>query len=232
MALYPSAIPEAAYFDKSTAILGELGFDSSNTIACVGVCRDEITRPLVDHVHRIWGEAFNFSSLAGMLLLGKTGISAALKHAPTTAAIHRYAFFAMAHISIGPQGVAGRFFRRGQQESSGACGALMAFLGEIEHRKLRLELDPDDIEQSLLKQRLFRRIPYGHVPDLPELTQITHETIVEDLERGISLTVDPSQASYAVLTGIQIHGPEDKDWIWPGPSYAVISGERTAFVVE
>ncbi len=108
----------------------------------------------------------------------------------------------------------------------------MAFLAEMESQVVRLELDRDDIEQSLLKQRLFRRIPYGHVPDLVELTRFTHKAILEDLERGISLTVDPVHASYAVLTGIQIHGPERQDWIWPATSYAMISGRREVLVIE
>lgn len=229
---YPGALPEAVYVDRTYEILSDLGFEANNTIACVGVCRDEITRPLVDHVHRVWGEAFNFSSLAGMLLLGKTGFGAALHHAPTTAGLKRYVFYAMPHIGISADGELGLCMRPGQHELSGACGALLAFRKELEGRYVHLELDPDDLEQSLLKQRLFRRIPYGHVPDLPNLTQIMHETILEDLERGISLTVDPTHCAYAVMTGIQIHGPDDQDWIWPSTSYALVFGVRQCFLVE
>ena len=228
---YPGALSEAAYFDRSYEVLAELGFESGNSIACAGVCRDEITRPFLDHVHRVWGEAFNFSSLAGMLLLGRTGFSAAIHHAPTTAGIKRYVFFAMPHIAIGADGEIGHFIRPGQTEAVGACGALLAFQKELEGRYVHLELDPDDLEQSLLKQRLFRRIPYGDVPDLVRLTQIMHETILEDLERGISLTVDPSHCAYAVMTGIQIHGPEDEDWIWPSVSYAEVYAVKTTFQV-
>lgn len=224
--LYPGAIPEPEYFQRTTALLADLGFGSDNTIACVGVCRDEITRPFVDHVHRAWGEAFNFSSLAGMLVLGKTGFSAALHHAPTTASIRRYVFFAMPHIGIDSEGQVGVCVRPGQHEPSGACGALLAFQRELQGRQIHLELDPDDLEQSLLKQRLFRRIPYGDIPDLASLTRIMHETIVEDLERGISLTVDHNSCAYAVMTGIQIHGPDDQDWIWPATSYALVFGVR------
>ena len=229
---YPGAMPEATYFDRSHEILSDLGFEADNTIACAGVCRDEITRPFLDHVHRVWGEAFNFSSLAGMLLLGKTGFSAALHHAPTTAGIKRYIFFAMPHIAIGAEGELGLCVRRGQSEPSGACGALLAFQKELQGRFVHLELDSDDLEHSLLKQRLFRRIPYGEVPDLVRLTRIMHETILEDLERGISLTVDPNQCAYAVMTGIQIHGPDDQDWIWPSTSYALVYGVKEFFTVD
>ncbi len=226
-ALYPGALRAQDYFDRTTAQLAEAGFRPDNTIACVGVCRDELTRAFVDGVHRVWGEAFDFSSLGGLLILGRTGFTAALHHAPD-ARRSRYAFFAMSHIGIGDGGEVGQCMRAGQERPSGACGALMAFRAELESHKVRLDLDPDDVEQSLLKQRLLRRIPYGEIPDLPALAGIMQQVILEDLERGISLTVDPAHCAYAVLTGVQIHGPDRQEWVWPATTYAVVGGERTS----
>jgi hypothetical protein len=207
-----------------------LGFEPARSIACVGACRDEITRPFVDGVQRTWGEAFNFSSLGGMLFLGRTGFGAAVHHAPTGAGVHRYVFFAMAHIGLGRDGEPGVCYRSGQDEPSGACGALIGFLDELRQGIVRLDLDPDDLEQSLLKQRLFRHIRYGDVPDLPRLTRVAHAVILEDLERGISLAVDPLHSAWAVLTGIQIHGPDEQEWIWPADSHAWVRGVREELV--
>ncbi len=62
---FPHARPQESYLRAVAARLTPLGFDAANTIACVGVCRDEMTRSFVEGVQRSWGEAFNFSSLAG-----------------------------------------------------------------------------------------------------------------------------------------------------------------------
>jgi len=83
----------------------------------------------------------------------------------------------------------------------------------------------EDVEQSLIKQRLLRDIPYGHVPDLFELTKITHKAIHADLEHVISKIVDPGKSDYALITGIQIHGPEN-NYVWPGVCYAVVQGTK------
>ncbi len=68
----PQARPQESFLRAVHSHLVPLGFEAANTIACVGVCRDEITRSFVDGVQRTWGEAFNFSSLGGLLFLGKT----------------------------------------------------------------------------------------------------------------------------------------------------------------
>lgn len=69
-------------------------------------------------------------------------------------------------------------------------------------------MDYIDIEQNLLKMRLLREIPYGHVPDLLELTKITQKVVQKDIEYALNIIVDRSKSDYAMLSGIQIHGPE------------------------
>ena len=226
---FPNAMPAVEFVTQTYRALVRHGFSEANAIACVGVCRDELTHPLVDKIERVWGEAFNFSSLAGMLFLGKTGFSAAHHHAPTANGRERYVYYVLPHIAIGPQGEIGRCGRPGRSEPSNACGALIAFQQELASGHVKLELDPDDIEQSLLKQRLFRRLTYGDVPGLITLTYLAHAVIREDLERMIALTVDPARSDYAVLTGIQIHGPDGADYVWPGTLYAVVSAQRYEF---
>jgi hypothetical protein len=222
---FPGSVTEHDFAWGTVRALGEHGFDGPNTIACVSVCRDELTRPLADEIQKAWGEAFNFSSLAGMLFLGKTGFLSAQHHAPRVGGRERYAFFGLSHVALGNEGEVGLCARPGRDEPSAACGALVAFRTELSEGHLRLELDPDDVEQSLLKQRLIGRIRYGEVPDLVTLTKLTHDAIREDLERTIGQTVDPAKSDCAVLTGVNVHGP-DAGYVWPGALYAVVSGKR------
>jgi hypothetical protein len=228
---FPDTIPEADFVRSSYASLYLHGFSDENTIACVGVCRDEITRSLLDQIQNVWGEAFNFSSLGGMLFLGKTGFLAAHHHAPVDGGRERYVYFAMAHIAIDEDGAIGICYRPGRPDPSGACGALIAFRQEMLDGDLSLELDLDDIEQSLLKHRLFRKISYGDLPDLMTLTKIAYRVILEDLEHLVELTLDTSVSDYAILSGIQIHGPNREQYTWPGVMYVVINGQREEMVL-
>lgn len=227
---FPNALLAQDYVARTYQELLLFGFNASNSIACVGVCRDEITRPLVDEIQTAWGEAFNFSGLGGMLFLGKTGFLAAKHHSPRHEGRERYVYFAFAHVAIGPNGEYGLCYRSKQSEPSTACGALVAFRKELVGGCLKLDLDPDDIEHSLLKQRLFHKIRYGDVPDLISLTRLAHLAITEDLERMIGLTVDSANSDYAVFTGIQVHGPQNTNYIWTGAHYAVVNTELIPIV--
>ena len=224
---FPNTVSESDFVGRTYDLLQRRGFSKENAIACVGVCRDEITSSLVNKIHAQWGEAFNFSSLGGMLFLGKTGFLAAHHHAPVHLGRERYVYFAFAHIAIDAQGTPGVCYRPGRPGASGACGALIAFRKEMLGKGLHLEYDPADVEQSLLKQRLFRKIKYGEVPDLVSLTKIAHEVILEDLEFLIAETVNEAESDFAVLSGIQIHGPDREQYIWPGVMYTVTDGKRS-----
>jgi hypothetical protein len=52
----------------------------------LSVCRDELLLPVEDAVHEVWGPSFDASSLAGLPLLGRTGMAAALGHTPVRTA--------------------------------------------------------------------------------------------------------------------------------------------------
>lgn len=229
---FPEAVPEEAFVAWSFAALAHWGFSAENTIACVGACRDEIARPLFRLVQALWGEAFNFASLGGMLLAGRTGFSAAAQHAPTLHGRQRYVYYAFPHIGIGEDGAIGRTQRPGQDEPSLACGALAALHADLHASDAPAGLDMDDIEQSLLKLRLTRALN-GRLPsDLVDLTYTAHDAVVADLEHLIALMLDPAVCDYAVLTGIQIHGPARRHHVWPGRAYAVINGQRHTLKVD
>lgn len=221
---FPVFFTEVDFVKKTYNALKKFGFTDENSIASVCICRDEISQTLRSIIKHTWGEAFNFSSLGGMFFAGKTGLMAAMHHAPDVDNMERYVFYALPHIAIDSEGRMGFCMRKGIKESS-ACGALCSFLNELNDRKLNIFIDDNDAEQSLLKRRLLREIPYGHIPDLFELTQIAQIAIRSDLEQALKTVVDTNKSDYALITGIQIHGP-DCNYIWPATCYAVVNGER------
>lgn len=224
---FPNAKTTSEFIADSYKKLGQSGFNARNTIACAGGCRDELTRAFRIDIQEKWGEAFDFSGLGGMIFLGKTGFIAAHQHSPIVDGKERYVYFVMPHIGIGEDGEIGQCKRPGRPGTSGACGALMAFRQELTEGKLDLQLRADDLEQSLLKQRLIQKIPYGNVPDLIELTKLAHDAIREDLEAMIAKTVDQEKVDYAIFSGIHIHSPFTEDYIWPGIFYTSIEGRKS-----
>ncbi len=219
---FPSVYSEADYVQKTYKILNKSGFNAANTIAAVDVCRDEISQPFVALIRDHWGEAFNLCSLAAMFFAGKTALIAAMHHAPVVKGKERYVFYALPHIAIGEKGQLGVCKRRGRTEISNACGALNVFLGELKSKKPNLSMDNEDVELSLIKTRLLREIPYGHIPDLMELTRITLKTIKEDFHNALNQTVHTEHADFAFITGIQIHGPSE-NYVAPDESYVVVN---------
>jgi hypothetical protein len=178
-------------------------------------------------VRHDWGEAFNFSGLAGRLSLGTTGFAAAHIHSPQADGRERYVYIVMPHIGISQEGEFGKCVRAGRDDDSAACGALSAVRKELLAGGLDLEFDPHDVEYSLLKQALAPRLS-SEVPDMATLTLLMSDLISDELERMIELTVDTKSADYAVLTGVQIHRPISGSMIWPNRRYAVVRGQRHA----
>ena len=217
---------EADFVRKTFEALNKFDFNADNTIACVGVCRDEITQPLITLIRETWGESFNLSSLAGMFFAGKTGLSAAMHHAPNVDGKERYVYYALPHIAIDDEVQVGQCCRTGREGKSVACGALNAFHKEMTGGKMNFTIDNEDVEQSLLKMRLIKEIPYGQVPGLLELTRITQMVIQNDLESTLKNIVDTQKNDYAIMTGIQIHAP-DGNYVWPASCYAVVNGTKT-----
>jgi len=223
--VFPGAVEEAAFVSATARALRPRGFTGDSAIACIGTCRDEISQTLGEHVHAEWGEAFNLAGLAGMLFAGRTAFGAAQAHSPVVDGRERYVFVTLPHVAIGEDGEPGVVKRKGRREPSAACGALLALLGDLREGRLDTQLDPDDVEQSLLRARVSERLARGDVPELFALTDLVHDLIREDLERTIETTVDTIRSDYAVLTGLQIHGPQH-NYVQPRTMYTVVDRQR------
>jgi len=129
--LFPRAVPEDVFIETVTKVVSAHGFTPETSINLVSVCRDEICRPFVDKLDKIWSNSFNISSLAGMIFCGRTGFKAAMAHAPVAHGKERYIFWVAPHIAVSLSGGIGKVWRTGRMKQSSACGALMAVQNEI-----------------------------------------------------------------------------------------------------
>ncbi|HEY9676107.1 MAG TPA: hypothetical protein V6D11_31990 [Waterburya sp.] len=217
---FPGALPMSKYMRKTFQSLSAYGFCDENAMGMIAICRDEIAEPLFAEVIRYWGKTFNCCSLAGFVMMGKTGLAAATDHTPMVDGIRRFTFYAMPHIAISRHGDVGRVYRDGVQKASHACGALETVVEELASGHLKLEMDMQDIEQTIIRQKILSTLTYGDKPDLIEITKLASQIISHDVETLLN-TLDSSVFNYAVMTGIQIHGPLGTHWIYPQDFYVV-----------
>lgn len=217
---FPGALPMTDYMAKTYQCLSAYDFSDENTMGMISICRDEIADSLFVEVMRYWGKTFNCCSLAGFMMMGKTGLAAAMDHTPISDNIRRFAFYAMPHIAISKDGEIGVIYRNGTQKISHACGALNSIVKELTTSSARLEMDMQDIEQTIIRQKLLSTLNYGDKPDLIEITKLAAQIISKDVEKLLN-TLDPAIFKYTVMTGIQIHGPQDTHWIYPQDFYVV-----------
>jgi hypothetical protein len=217
---FPGAIPMNKYMRKTFQRLSAYDFSDENTMAMIAVCRDEMAEALFIEVIRYWGKTFNCCSLAGFVMMGKTGLAAATDHTPIVDGRRRFTFYAMPHVAISRYGEVGKLYRDGLQKASHACGALENITDELARGQLKLEMDMQDIEQTIIRQKVLSTITYGAKPNLIEITKLASKIISHDVENLLN-TLDKDAFKYAVLTGIQIHGPLNSQWIYPQDFYVV-----------
>jgi hypothetical protein len=229
---FPGSISETDFVSRTARLLESEGFTRENTLATVAVCRDEIARPLFVDVEERWGPVFNLASLAGMITAGRTGVAAALSHAPTHRGLKHIVVYAMSHIAIDRHGTIGQVLRPGLSEPSSACGALVAFREGLIAGHHQIGVDRFDAEQSLLSHRLQPMIEHGEIPDLVDITKLAATAIESDLTSIINeVLTQPAndeevRPDGATFTGVQIHGPNNTNYVWPRDAHIVIDGEH------
>jgi hypothetical protein len=245
---FPNAVGMDDFLFRTEVMLRRFGFTADNSIALTSLCRDEITFPLKNAIHDIFGYSLDVDGLGGVITAGTTGLAAGLSHSPTDYATgkERYVLFALPHIAIDAEGRVGSILRAGRQGQSCACGALVKMqpmFKQFKEGKLDMKMeecahDPLDPEFSILTRRMMTavekdKIPNGGLP-LVEVTRLADRVIRSDLDKLIQKTVDVSKADYAVVTGIQIHSTTATNRTWhpnlefisPTSMYVVKDGVR------
>eukprot|EP00850_Spirogloea_muscicola_P020998 SM000233S07969 [mRNA] locus=s233:28937:30911:- [translate_table: standard] len=239
---FPDCKPDADFLDYVRSRLEDHGFSKDNSIALIATCRDEITHHFYRKIDEIYGESFDMSALAGLVTCGPIGLKAGMSHAPDKGGAEKYIFFAFPHIGIDKTGdpeAIGSIDRIGRTKASHACGALAAVHKLIQDKGSLsgAVLDPDELEFSFLKQRLGAHMESSsQTPSsLADLTKLTMEVTLKELESCIERAPLANGADYAVITGVQIHAGADSfdgekgfgDYIFPGKMYVVVDNKRT-----
>mmetsp|Transcript_65297 Transcript_65297/g.206259 ORF Transcript_65297/g.206259 Transcript_65297/m.206259 type:complete len:379 (-) Transcript_65297:323-1459(-) len=251
---FPGALGCEDFLNRMEIALSRYGFNGDNSIAMTNLCRDEITSIFRQKIDDIFGMNFSTNGLGGVMTCGRTGLKAGISHAPicSTTGRSNYVFFAFPHIAISATGDVGKIGRPGQVETNSACGALIGAMSKIksdgvaECAHVAGEHDADDPEMSILMHRLARRLKaeggVGKEDEitLPSITKVAQEVMTSDLEHLINLVVDPSEADYAVVTGIQVHSWGDSyhdlhpnlEYVQPCSLYVVNQGKRTDIDIQ
>jgi hypothetical protein len=198
------SVPEFLAWTRTA--LAPHGFQAATALPLVSVCRDELMFPFLDAVSAQWGHCFDMSSLAGLPLLGRTGIGAALGHAPGDDGRHRLVVFAFPHIGIDADGVVGSVERPGVAGSTAACGAVAVARRALVRGVSGVVLDRHDVEESLLVARLREVLGDGLVPDLVVVTELVRAAAVEELSVLLSdLNTPEVPVDYALVSGVLVH---------------------------
>jgi len=219
---FPDALPANQFVSGSQRALARIGVHRGGALPMIATCRDELAFALTAELQRAWGGAFNMAGLAGLFTLGRTGVIAARGHAPLIDGRRTFLVFGLAHIGVDDDGELGKVQRPGVPGKSHTCGALLALTDELRGDDVRVSdypyLDPEDPEQSRLRERIAPRVPAGRT-DVLTVTRIARELINEDTAAVIELLrADEVPADVAVFTGIHIHGPRGAEYVDAGIS--------------
>lgn len=214
-------IYEDDFIKISAEKLKKYGFNYNNTIAGVCLCRDEICQSALLKIKNFWGDAFNFSSFAGIYTSGEIGIKVFMSHAPDVGEDKKYVFYLFTHIGLDEEGNVGTCKRKGLDKST-ACGALILFLNELSNfDKKEKEENPELI---LIKQKLRKEI-YNKIPDLIELTKIALRISSTDIEQTMENFIKSEKIIYAIISGIQVHYL-GKNYIVPMDSFIYMNDKK------
>ena len=82
----------------------------------------------------------------------------------------------------------------------------------------------------LCVQELLGHLPYGKVPDLVELTYAAYDVIKKTTRDTAAAAVNPQTCEYVIIAGVQIHGPDGKNFFWPGEITKFADGKETDLV--
>lgn len=191
----------------------EQNFTKENSIAVLQICRDEIVHSLKSCVDSIYGSSFNLASLGCILTCGVTGLKACLSHCPIIDGKRKILFFIFPHIATN------NIKRYKIDEDSIACGALYKYFDDfIKNKKYNIiessdlnkigSHDPNDIEFSILSQRLSRFIQHHQTNldelDLMKITELVRIMTTQNLIELIDKCLDKND-HYIIFSGIQIH---------------------------
>lgn len=227
LSVFPGAYPQMEFLASIQERLNDRGFEPWNTIVGVSVCREEPSCFLVEDLRTLWGTVYNFCTLSGLPFVGISAFRKMQQVVKADQGEGHFVFMAFPHIKWKPErGKKSVSACQGQESYFGGCSGLLNFQQGQTGESTKRNLDIDNLEQSLINQRLSHYQPVDEVSDVVALTKLTYRTILEDVDRLAGRAFMTSRCRYAIVTGIQINGPDQQDWIWPGHMFMVTLGSK------
>lgn len=208
----PDAVPLDEFVSGLRATTAELGITPDRTLALVGTCRDEEAAGLVAAIEAKWGRSFRITSLGGVSFMGRSGWQAAFGHIPDANGRGALLVVCAPHIGVTDDGELGRMNRRGQDQSTPACGALSALLAQIDAGNAPTEVDPADFEATRLALRVVD--PRNPPASLIELTTTTAEAAEAEVWAALDAAELWRHHDLLVYGAVQIHALDRSDRIW------------------
>jgi hypothetical protein len=202
---YADAVDVDAFLDLVETELGPAGFTPTTALPLLSVCRDELMADFRRLMRHRWGHFFDLASLGGLPLLGRTGVGAALGHAPLDGVRHRLLVLVLPHVGL-EDGVVGSVVRPGVPGTTSACGAIAVAQQALAAGVSGVVLDRHDVEESLLIARLHETVGAGAVPDLVATTELVRRAAVDELRLlGGELSTPAAPVDVALVSGILVH---------------------------
>jgi len=202
---YADSVDVEAFLDSVEAELEPYGFGPQTALPLLSVCRDELMADFRRDVRRRWGHFFDLASLGGLPLVGRTGVAAALGHAPLDGVRHRLLVLALPHVGL-EDGVVGSVLRPGVPGTTSACGAIVVAQQALASGVSGVVLDRHDIEESLLVARLHETVGTGAVPDLVATTELVRRAAVDELRLlAGELSTPSAPVDVALVSGVVVH---------------------------
>ncbi len=226
--VYPLAMPMDVFVEEATRVLADMGFNASNSLAVVGLTRDEVTRPLLHAVTRAMGEPYVTHSLGGQFNVGKEGIKQMLNRAPqkTSGARPKLVFITGPNLAVNQDGDTGIMYRKNRPEPVDTNSELLEFVRKFKTGTFNLHRNPrsgfevgddldlemltaEDLELTVLHQKLSRQmIRDGGMnnTDLASVARVAARSALHDIEGAVGRYVNLSKVDVAVVSLVQVHG--------------------------
>ena len=209
-------MPDQTYLDHVSSTLKQHGFHNDTCVNILCMCQDAICSRFKEKLKQVSPATSDVSSFAGQCFCGRTGLKIAMSSALQVNGKKKVVFWVAPHCNlvnsteklVPPQ--------PSRRAPIATCSALNLIHGDLVQKRFRATLDPQDLELSLVRQRLAPWLNWSSVPSLAELTRLAYEAALADLRCLAAATLQPDRCDYAIVAGVLLHGPGDDDFFWPG----------------
>jgi hypothetical protein len=203
---FPGSMSGPAMMRMVLGTLRPYGLRPGNVIYGQSICSDEINNEdsqISSLMSTHWGNVFTMGGLGGAPYVGKTGFAAFSHHVPRDG--HVVVLFGP-HIGLSPDAETGKFLRKGQDETSTACGAAIAAYSQCMAGE-KMVSDSRDMEQSWIREGLAPHCGKIQESCSPMVALVkTHYEIIEQEIFDIISTKFGS-GNLVLIGGIQINMP-------------------------